>query len=138
MNAVKGVHGGDARAAGGEPSVEPRSLAVGVDDIYSVQPDQLEHIEKGPSTNAVRTDADDAGAALREHAVGAPYRPGHRYRELFSRKPRDDFTDLGRATTEVGRDEELEDMDRYRHSPPPESAEPPPRARGNRPREERT
>src|SRR5258705_497324 len=105
------------RAAGCKPSVEPRPFAVGMDDIFSFRPDQLEHGEESPGADGVRPDADETGAAPREPAaVGAPRRARHRHRKLLPRETRDDFADLGGTAAEAGRDEKLEDTKGAAHS----------------------
>src|SRR5262249_5429382 len=89
VDAVEGVDGRHAGHASGQTAVHSRSLAVRVHELDVLPPDELEHVEEGPSGETVGGDADEARAALDEDAgVDAPGRPRHRDGELLARQAR--------------------------------------------------
>ncbi len=117
MDAVKGVDGGNAEDAGGHPSVEARSLAVGVDDVDRVPADeaggqrQVAHAEAA-QRQLLHERHPQLLQALEEDAVS---RRRHHHLELVARQMAHQVEDVLGPASGAGGDQEVEDPDRARH-----------------------
>ena len=112
VDAVKGVDGGHAGPARGQASVEPRALAVRVDDLDAESPDQADGREQRTRAEPARRNLRDGEAegakALEERAVA---RPRHGQLELAPREATREVVHLARAAAGRRRGEQLEDPD---------------------------
>jgi hypothetical protein len=116
VNPVKGVDGRHSGPPRREAAVKPRPLAVGVDEIDFARADEAEHGRQRPDAQLVRRDLDERRASLAENPRVRPVggtRDGDG--ELGGRQMPDQLAHLGRAPTQAGRDDELENTERLGH-----------------------
>ena len=119
-------------------AVESRPLAVGMDDVYSFQPDQPEHVEEGPGPmRSVPMPTTRAPLSTNTPPWAPPAGPA----TVTANSSRGSRATTSRTWADRRRGRSRDGARGHegsRHSSAPEPAEPAPRARGNRLGEEGT